>query len=422
MVVARGRRGAPRVQPRCRHVRRRPPSRHRRRRSRRLARASARVRNRLVRRLASDPWPWRDDSHGRRLRRHARPPRGDRRREGRHGRRRRPGRDHGVERHARARRACRPPRDPAGRRRPGIRGPARAASRAICPTVSAGRRPESGAGNSPGGPARRRGSTGTARAARSSDGAGSTAGGVAVVSRLADGLVRPGGRHDHPSRRGRARCSDRAGGRCRRRSARRPGSGIAVTPDTSGDAAVAVGRDRAASRSRVGGRPSAPAVPRCASGRDGRSPIGLEQGWPGAGRARERPRPRGHDDRRLLDGGGSDRWRHRPRGGPARGRRASGCARAPSRRSDRCRVVRRRLRRPRVGPALWPRGPALQQVGSRSVGPSALRAGAVGRRAARVVPRALGGERGRRPAAVVAARGVRPRWVPRGRGDVECRP
>ena len=84
--------------------------------------------NRHVRRVAPDARPRRDDPDGGRLRRHARPPRRDRRREGRVRRGRRADRDDGVERDARACRAERPPRDPARERLRRVRRPARAAS------------------------------------------------------------------------------------------------------------------------------------------------------------------------------------------------------------------------------------------------------------------------------------------------------
>ena len=124
--VARRRRGAPSVRPGLRPVRRRSAPWRRRRRTGRGRDPRTRRGNRHVRRVAPDAWPRRDDPDGGRLRRHARPPRHDRRREGRVRRRRRLDRDDGVERNARARRAERPPRHPARERRRRVRRPARA--------------------------------------------------------------------------------------------------------------------------------------------------------------------------------------------------------------------------------------------------------------------------------------------------------
>jgi hypothetical protein len=107
-----------------RSVRRRAASRHRCRRARRHADPGARRGNGHLRRIAPDPRPRRDHPDGGRLRRHARPSRGDRRREGGVRLRGSADRDDGVERDARARRAERPPRDSARRRH--VRRPARA--------------------------------------------------------------------------------------------------------------------------------------------------------------------------------------------------------------------------------------------------------------------------------------------------------
>ena len=106
----------------------------RRRRAGGLAGAGARRRHRDVRRLAADLRPRRHDPHRGRLRRHARPPRLDRRREGRRGRRGGADRDDGLERRRRSTRS-RPSTSASGSgvRGGGLRRPARPAPAAAGP-------------------------------------------------------------------------------------------------------------------------------------------------------------------------------------------------------------------------------------------------------------------------------------------------
>ena len=147
--MARRRRSAPSVRPGLRPVRRRSAPWPRRRRTGRSRDPRTRRRNRHVRRVAPDARARRDHPDGGRLCRHARPPRHDRRREGRVRRRRLVDRDDGVERDARARRAERPPRRPSRERRRRIRRPARAppapgGSRACATPGAAGPRTDAG--------------------------------------------------------------------------------------------------------------------------------------------------------------------------------------------------------------------------------------------------------------------------------------
>ncbi len=137
VVVARGRRRAPPVRARRRRVRRRTASRRRRRRIGGLSGESAGLRHGDVRRLASDLRTRSHDRDRRRLRGHARPPRLDRRREGRRGRRGSVDRSDGVERRRRASGPVRPPGDPRGLPGGGLRRPARPASTAVDPRTRA---------------------------------------------------------------------------------------------------------------------------------------------------------------------------------------------------------------------------------------------------------------------------------------------
>jgi len=152
VVVARGRRRAPSVRARRRRVRRRAASRRRRRRSGGLGGESAGLRHGDVRRRASDLRTRSHDRDRRRLRGHGRPPRLDRRREGRRGGRGSVDRNDGVEWRRRASGRVRPPGRPRGLPGGGLRRPVGPAATAVDPRTSApagavaraGRRPRGG--------------------------------------------------------------------------------------------------------------------------------------------------------------------------------------------------------------------------------------------------------------------------------------
>jgi hypothetical protein len=127
LVVARGRRRAPSVYARRRRLRGRSASRDRRRRAGRIRHPCARIRHGELRGLAADVRPRRHDPDRRRVRRHTRPSRLDRRRQGRCRHRGVTRRDDGRERGARASRAERSPRHPGRVGVGGIRRPARPA-------------------------------------------------------------------------------------------------------------------------------------------------------------------------------------------------------------------------------------------------------------------------------------------------------
>ncbi len=130
VVVAGGRRRAPAVRARRRRVRRRPAPRHRRRGGGRLAGSRAGRRHRELRRFPADVRPRRHDPHRGRLRDHAGSSRVARGRQGRHGVRGCRGRDHGLERRARARCPVGSPRRSPRGRAGGIRRSTRLAASA----------------------------------------------------------------------------------------------------------------------------------------------------------------------------------------------------------------------------------------------------------------------------------------------------
>ena len=145
--MARGRRRAPPVHARRRRLRGRSASRDRRRRAGRIPRPRAGVRHGELRGLAAHVRPRRHHPDGRRVCRHARPSRLDRRRQGRRRHRGIRRRDHGLERGARASGAERAPRHPdrvgvGGLRRPARPAPVAAGARllaAACAGVCARR-------------------------------------------------------------------------------------------------------------------------------------------------------------------------------------------------------------------------------------------------------------------------------------------
>jgi hypothetical protein len=137
LVVALGRRRAPPVRARRRRLRRRSASRDRRRGIGGLRCASSGVRHGVVRRLASDLRTRSHDLDRRRLRRHARPPRLDRRRKGRRGGRGSVHRNDGLERRPRACGPVGPPGRPCRGPGGGLRRPARPAPTAVGPCTRA---------------------------------------------------------------------------------------------------------------------------------------------------------------------------------------------------------------------------------------------------------------------------------------------
>jgi hypothetical protein len=281
--VARVGRGPPAV-----HVRPRPPlrrgaaPRHRRRRERRRVGVRACRRPDHLRRDRARLRSLGHDHHRRRLRGHAHASRIDRGREGRCCRRGRRGRRDRSERRCRGRLAVRPPRHPAGRRRAGLRRPARAptAARHTCaarpgaverPCARAGARAEPGCRGASRGCGR--------RGARAGCGTGSCFGACAAGRRTDAGsadrhacagsarrreLVAARGRQRAHARRTGTVARSPSDGRSCRCAGRRParGSGRRTT-----DAPVAAGDIRSAPGARR--RTEARAPPRrraCSSG------------------------------------------------------------------------------------------------------------------------------------------------------------